>query len=67
MTTAAAQTPSRAPQGFLAIWCEIGTEDFANHRNWLTQEPSATASMLGHDAMVCRVIYGEALYEGETP
>jgi len=25
-------------QGFLAIWCEIGQDDFVNYRNWLTQE-----------------------------
>jgi hypothetical protein len=25
-------------QGFLAIWCEIGPDDFTNYRNWLTQE-----------------------------
>jgi hypothetical protein len=25
-------------QGFLAIWCEIGQDDFTNYRNWLTQE-----------------------------
>jgi hypothetical protein len=25
-------------QGFLAIWCEIGSDDFTNYRNWLTQE-----------------------------
>lgn len=25
-------------QGFLAIWCEIGQDDFADYRNWLTQE-----------------------------
>lgn len=33
-TTAGAEHP----QGFLAIWCEIGQDDLTDYHNWLTQE-----------------------------
>jgi len=33
-------------KGFLAIWCEIGAEDLADYRAWITKEHIADRTFL---------------------